>query len=86
MKFEIGEVAILIGGYVQELIGRDCTIIGLNAKDGSDYEIEFDGVKPKDYNGSFFACNNVHLKKKNPPEEKIDWVKMCKLNQIGEIA
>jgi hypothetical protein len=26
-----------------------------------------------------------YLRKKKPPKE-IDWVKMCKLNQIGEIA
>jgi hypothetical protein len=88
MKFEKGEVAIYFCIGDKDHLA-DCEVAGnleiagwVNHATGErgvglGYDVYMNGKE-------YFALQN-ELRKKKPPK-KIDWVKMCKLNQIGEIA
>ena len=83
-RFKVGEVAVIIeaAGGMNEFIGRECTIIFLDPEDDEDYALEVNGLNPADYGDyNYFVCEDFCLKKK-PPEEKIDWVKLCKLDKV----
>ena len=73
-RFEVGEVAIITGGYFHpESVGKECQIIGSrflhhfsNGVVAFAYTIDIDG--------EYRNANEAHLRKKKPPTREIDQV------------
>jgi hypothetical protein len=90
-KFKIGEI-IEGQNFIYQTYRN-----GMEGKIISDLELNtgrqaWDGIITTKYrheiswsDGTTTLQQPWYLRKKKPPKE-IDWVKMCKLNQIGEIA
>ncbi len=86
MKFEIGEIAI-IKNSVRGLDGRECEILSSLSplRTVDDFKVkprhivQIQGISYKT------VSEPCDLRKKKPPEE-IDWVKMCNLDKLPEIA
>ena len=83
MKFEIGEMAVIVkdfSGNLPHVVGIDVEIVIDPPSDKYIYD-----YVTKDSAGNIWYCLESELKKKKPPEEdikEIDWVKLCNLKVL----
>lgn len=75
-KFKKGDMVVLIGS-----IPKFDFLIGVEFEITSDMRLDEDGDKTYNIGGKYIAMES-HLRKKKPPEEKIDWVEKLNL-KIG---
>jgi len=78
MKFEVGEIAIIIGSCYKELIGEECEIlaVGVNSNEGvpNDYRIDIPSFHEQLPEGSAgWVIMEQYLKKKPKKELMGDW-------------
>lgn len=85
MKFALGEIVIMVGGHAN---GAEAEVVQLRPEDykgeRKDYRVKINGFPS--INPAGWRCMEASLRKKNPPEEKIDWEEKLSLKQPKEIA
>lgn len=81
-KFEVGEVVIFVDSdeMHQHLIGEECEILALLDKSHTSWPSNQLYRTSLMHKGAYVGCAEECLRKKKPPEEKIDWVE--KLNLV----
>jgi len=78
MKFEVGEIAIIIGSCYKELIGEECEIIEVGAKSNydvpNDYRIDIPSFRKQLPEGSSgWVIMEQYLKKKPKDQLLGNW-------------